>query len=163
MIMLVMNTAGKSLNTEEAPYGIISFELAGSVQKTEDILNSWDPAAQLRASFIQGLDFLYLVIYSTTLVLAVLWASETLFKAGWPPASAGIYLAWGMWLAGVLDAVENIALVGMLFGNILSPLPEVAAVCAIIKFALIFIGLVYTLYALVIRFFVPLNSRDNID
>lgn len=160
IIMLVMNTVGKSLNTDEAPLGIVSFEFAGSTQKAQKILDSWDNAAQLRAAFIQGLDFLYLVIYSTTIAIACLWAGQILHKARWPFASLGILLAWGLWLAAILDAVENIALVIIMLRRIITPLPEIAAVCATIKFALIFLGLVYALYALAIRLTLSLKPRD---
>jgi hypothetical protein len=151
-IMLVMNGAGGRLNTVAAPYGIVSFELAGSPQKAQVILDSWDHPAQLQAAFIQGLDYLYLVLYSTTIAQACLWAAKTLGRAGWPLASVGIPLAWGLWLAALSDAVENLALVEILFGSNASPWPEIAAVCAIIKFTLIFLGLVYALYALLIKF-----------
>jgi small-conductance mechanosensitive channel len=152
VIMMVMNSVGSSLNTEEAPYGIVSFELAGRVPKAQAILDSWDAAAQVRAAFIQGLDFLFLIVYSTTIALACLWAGKTLKRAGWAPAGLGIPLAWGLWIAAICDAVENYALVRMLFVSITSPWPGIAAVCAVIKFALIFLGLVYALYALVIKF-----------
>lgn len=160
VLMLVMNAVGSVLTTEKAPYGIISFELAGSVQKAQEIITGWDHTAQLHASFIQGLDFLYLIIYSTAIAFACLWAGETLRKSGWPLARLGVLLAWGLWLAAALDAIENIALVKMLFGGNSSPLPEIAAVCAIIKFSLIFAGLVYAIYALVIKFTTSLYSRD---
>lgn len=152
VVMIVMNSAGSILNTEDAPYGIISFEFAGNVQRAQAILASWDAAAQVHAAFIQGLDFLYLAIYSTTIALACLWAGETLKRATWPPVSLGLFLAWGLWFAALCDALENFALVKMLFGSISSPWPQIASVCAVIKFALIFLGLVYALYALVIRF-----------
>jgi hypothetical protein len=157
-MMLVMNAAGSSLYTEVAPYGIISLEFAGSPRKAEAILESWDRAAQLRAAFIQGLDFLYLIFYSTTIALACLWAGETLRRMGWSPAALGVPLAWGMWLAALCDFAENVALVVILFNRTSSPWPELAAVCAAIKFALIFIGMVYALYALVIRFAASLQS-----
>lgn len=160
IIMLVMNAAGRNLNTDEAPFGIISFEFAGSTQKAQEILSSWDFAAQLHAAFIQGLDFLFLGLYSTTIALACLWAGEILHITGWPLASFGNLLAWGLWLAASMDAVENVALVIMLFGRIESPLPEIAAICATIKFALIFFGLVYTLYALVIKLTTSMRPRD---
>lgn len=158
VIMIVMNSIGSALNTEEAPYGIISFELAGTEIRTKAILESWDHSAQLRAAFIQGLDFLYLLIYSTAIALACLWAGETLKKAGWPPARLGIPLAWGLWMAALCDALENFALVRLIFGSISPPWAEIAAVCAVIKFALIFLGLVYALYALVIRFAIARKS-----
>jgi hypothetical protein len=130
---------------------MVSLDFAGSPQRAKAILDSWDHPAQLRAAFIQGLDFLYLLVYSTTIAIACLWAGKTLHRAGWPLASIGIPLAWGLWLAALSDAVENVALVEILFGKYNSPWPEIAAACAILKFALIFLGLVYALYALLIK------------
>lgn len=157
-IMLVMSSAGSRLNTDAAPYGIVSFELARSPQRAQAILDSWDQAAQVQAAFIQGLDFLYLLLYSTTIAIACLWAGKTLGKAGWPLAALGTLLAWGLWLAALSDALENLALVEILFGRNTTPWPEIAAACAIIKFSLIFLGLVYALYALLIKLVAVRNS-----
>jgi hypothetical protein len=51
-------------------------------------------------------------------------------------------------LAAVLDAVENLALVIILFGVVESPYPEIAKWCAVIKFIIVFMGIMYGLIGL---------------
>jgi len=54
-------------------------------------------------------------------------------------------------LAALLDYIENIALVALLFGRLRSPFPEIAGVCAVIKFSIIITAIWYIFYGLVIR------------
>jgi len=151
LLMVAMNVIGEPLVTGAASNGIVSFELAGSVSKARQILDSWDEAARLHAAFSLGLDFLYLVAYSTTIGLACVLAAGVLRRRGWPLAGAGVPLAWGQWLAALLDVIENVALVSMLFGSVVEPWPQVARWCAIPKFVLILAGLLYALYGAVAR------------
>lgn len=152
LVMLIMNFVGTPLTTEAAPLGIISFELAGSVDEAQQIVDSWDQNAQLYAAFSLGFDYLFMVLYSTTIALACLWAGETLLGSGWPLSGLGVPLAWGLWLAALLDAVENLGLTRVLLVSNTSPWPEIAMWCAVVKFALIFLGLVYAFFGLVAYF-----------
>lgn len=151
LIMMVMNWVGLPLNTPAAPNGIVSFELAGTPARASEMLNSWDSGAHARAAFIQGLDFLFPAVYSTTLALGCIMAAGTLSARHLPLARWGSALAWGQWAAAIFDYLENIALVILLFGPSVAPWPQMAAVCAIIKFGLLFAGLVYGFYGLVMR------------
>jgi hypothetical protein len=150
LLMVVLNVSGGPLTTGAAPQGIVSFELAGSVSRIRHILDSWDEAAQLRAAFSLGLDFLFLVAYSTTIGFACLWAAGVARAREWPLAGAGIPLAWGQWLAALLDALENVALLIMLFGSVAEPWPQIARWCAVPKFVLVFVGLLYAALATVV-------------
>jgi hypothetical protein len=107
------------------------------------------------AAFLQGLDFLFLAVYSTTLSLGCLWARRVIVERGWPLAFLGVPLAWGQWLAAACDAIENVALAALLFGGPASPWPQAAWACAAVKFALIFLGLVYVFYGLAVRLAAP--------
>jgi hypothetical protein len=149
LMMFLMNFIGTPLTTPEAPLGIVSYEFAGSVSSAQSILDSWDHNAQLHAAFSLGLDYLFMVLYSSTIALACIWAGEVLDKNSWPLGKVSVPLAWGLWAAALLDAVENIALVVILFGVLVSPWPELAKWCAVVKFALIFMGMVYAFYGLV--------------
>ena len=120
---------------------IVDFELAGTVNTATDILNAWTPMDRIRAGFSLGFDFLYMPVYSTTIALACVWAASVRRSGVW--RSIGLALAWGLWLAAMLDAIENLALIGNLFGAPLDPLPTIAAVCATLKFGLILLGLLY--------------------
>jgi hypothetical protein len=130
------------LQTQAAPAGIVSFELAGSEAQARAILAAWDAQARSFAEYSLRLDFLFLVAYSTTIGLACLWADSVLRARGLP-FLFGLPLAWAMWLAALFDAIENIALLVILHGQPQSPWPQIARWSAIPKFTLVLIGLAY--------------------
>lgn len=148
-IMLVMSSVGEPLITPQAPAGIVSFELAGTPAKAQAILDSWDERAKQYAAFGLGLDYLYMPVYSTAIGLGCLLAATALLGAGWPLAWAGVPLAWGMWLAALFDGVENLGLTTMLLtGVTANAWPAIARLCALLKFGLLFLGLVFAFYGL---------------
>ncbi len=120
---------------------IVDFELAGNVAKATDILTAWTPMDRIHAGFSLGFDYLYMPIYSTTIALACVLAATVLRSGVWK--SIGLALAWGLWLAAIFDAIENLALIGNLFGTPSEPYPQIAALCATLKFGLILLGLLY--------------------
>lgn len=142
---VLLTWQGASLVTAEAPFGIVSFQLAGTLAQAQAIIRSWDEYARLNDAFGLGLDFLFMPVYSSALALACLWAGEVLRQHRWPLADLGAPLAWGQWLAVFFDMVENIALFLLLLGQVVAPWPAVARMAALIKFGLIFIGMVYGL------------------
>ncbi len=151
LIMLAMNFIGLPLNTSAAPSGIVSFEVAGSVENAQAMLDSWGSQGRVAAAFIQGLDFLFPAVYSTMLTLACLMASSTLGRAAWPLARLGTALAWAQWAAALFDYIENISLVVLIFGPVAAPWPQIAAICALIKFTLLIIGIAYGFFGLAAR------------
>jgi len=120
---------------------IVDYELAGSVDRAASIIGAWREVDRVRAGFSLGFDYLYMPLYSTTIALACLWAAKVSRSGAWN--SIGLALAWGLWLAAVFDAVENLALIVMLFGTPAEPYPAAAAACATLKFGLILSGLLY--------------------
>lgn len=136
---------------------IVDFELAGTTRATE-IINTWDAADKVRAGFSLGFDFLYMPVYSTLIALVCVWAAGVLALRQW--RTTGVILAWGLWAAAILDAIENVALTIMLFGTVADPYPLVAQICATIKFGLILLGLVFALLAAII-FLVRKASRSK--
>jgi len=135
---------------------IVDFELAGSVAKSSAIIGAWDTLARLQTCFNLGFDYLYMPVYSTTIALACVMGAGVVSRSGW--RNVGTLLAWGLWLAAVLDAVENYALITMMYGSPVDPYPQVAAICATCKFSLILLGLVYAAVSLVINI-VKLSRR----
>jgi hypothetical protein len=145
VVMVVLNGVGALLNTEVAPLGIVSFEFAGNVSTAQAILDSWDLQARVHAGFSLGSDFLFLVLYSTTIGYACAWVASGLRDGAWPLAWFGILLAWGQWLAALLDGVENTALWIILTNGPSVPWPQIAWWCAAVKFTLVLLGLVYVM------------------
>ena len=60
-------------------------------------------------------------------------------------------LAWGLWLAAISDAAENLALITELLGRNAAPWPQIAQICATIKFGLILLGILYVVAGIVLR------------
>ena len=128
---------------------IVDFELAGSVDKAQAIIDTWTANEHIHAGFSLGFDYLYMPVYSTTIALACVMAAGVLQRKAWH--SIGILLAWGLWIAAIADATENLALLTELFGNNVAPWPSVAQICATIKFGLIVLGLLYVIVGVVAK------------
>jgi hypothetical protein len=126
---------------------IVDFELAGTTARTSEIINAWDTQDKVRAGFSLGIDFLYMPVYSTLIALACVWAAGIFASRQW--RATGLLFAWGLWAAALLDAVENMALTVLLFGTVANPYPQIAQLCATLKFCLILLGLAFAVVALV--------------
>jgi hypothetical protein len=150
-IFITFQRTGSILNTHEAPNGIISFELAGSVIVADSILDSWSAKAREVAAFSLGLDYLFLVAYSSAFALACIWASRTPRIVNTALYRIGLWLAWGQFAAGLFDAIENGALITILLDAPKTPWPEIARICALIKFSLLGLALVYILLGVILR------------
>jgi hypothetical protein len=163
VVMGVLNGLGGPLKTEAAPQGIVSYEFAGNVSSAQEMLDSWKPQALAHAGFNLGFDFVFLLAYAAAIGLACAWVADVLQERR-RLAALGLWLAWGQGLAALLDAVENTALLKMLLGSASSPWPQIAWSCALPKFALVFLGLVYVVVGVVLRvldlkgFLKPLGS-----
>ena len=121
--------------------GILAFQFAPI--KT---LLLWDSIEKTWAAFSLGLDFLFLVIYSTLLSLGCIYAASFFQQETW--FILGIVLAWGQWIAAFFDVIENISLVAILFGSQISAIALISRFSAFIKFLLILLGLVYIVLGL---------------
>jgi hypothetical protein len=135
----------RPLTTPVTPGGILDLELAGAPERVREILAAWD-ASGVRDDAISNvqIDFVWLLLYSTTISLGCVLTAARLHERGWTRAGAlGLALAWGQWLAALLDAVENVAMLRLLQGSVAQPWPTIARACAIPKFALVVAGIAY--------------------
>jgi hypothetical protein len=128
---------------------IVDFELAGSVPQAQAIVDAWSETDRIRAGFSLGFDYLYMPVYSTTIALACVMAASVVKRRAW--LTLGLLLAWGLWIAALCDATENLALFSILLGNNVPPLPQIAQICATIKFGLIGLGLLYVIVGVVVK------------
>ena len=151
VVMGVLNATGGPLKTPAAPQGIVSFELAGDGPSAQAILDCWDCQARAHAGFNLGFDFVFMLLYSSAIGLACVWVACVLPSRYRPLAAVGLTLAWGQWLAALLDVVENVALLVILLDSPVAPWPQVALWCAVPKFALVFLGLGYVALGAVVR------------
>ncbi len=135
-----------SLRSEKVPLGIVSFELARTVDDARAILNAWSESQRLHAAFSIGIDYAYIIGYANVIAFVCAWSNGILQERQWLGASIGVLSAWGAWMAGLLDMIENVALINMLFGNLTDPYPFIASTSATIKLILVIMGLVYSVY-----------------
>lgn len=142
-VMASLQRLGQPLQTAAAPQGIISFELAGTLPLARQMIDSWGPTGQVYAGLDLGLDYLFLVAYANTIGLGCVLVADRLGRLFAPLAVVGIGLAWAQLGAAVFDAVENYALIQLLLGSEQTAWPIVARGCALSKFLLVGLGLVY--------------------
>jgi hypothetical protein len=156
--MGVMGWLDRPITNPDVPLGSVSFELAGTADAARRMVDSWDGTARLWAAFGLGFDYLFLLLYSTTIALGCLWAAARHAARGSALEQIGVPLAWGQWLAGGLDAIENAALTRMLITGVADPWPAVAWWAAVPKFVLVVMGLVYVFGGVLARRSVPVGA-----
>jgi len=157
-LFAVFRVLDQPLQTPAAPNGIVSFELAGSPLRAREITDEWKRSSLLLsavagqtdpnivnipyafAAFGLGIDYLFMPAYSLTLALGTLLVAEK--HSGWF-RSLGAVAGYGALVAAVFDAVENYALFQILLNRVYSPYPEIAYICASIKFSLLIFGFLY--------------------
>ena len=144
MTVVVFWLMAAPLTTEHAPFGIVSLELARYPEVAARVINSWNAGQQAQAIASVRWDFLWLLSYSTSISLACIWAAGMLGRSEFF-RKIGHFLAWLLWLAALLDAAENVALLQMLNGAIRVPWPQLSYWCALVKFDIVILGLLYVL------------------
>jgi hypothetical protein len=129
---------------------IIDFELAGSVDRAQEILATWRAEGVIDdAKTIQIFDLVYPLIYAAALAGLCLAAGGAWSRAGWPRlGAASIAMAWVAFAAAGFDYVENLALGVSLWDEPTEPWPQVALVAAVLKFAGIYLSLLYAVSGL---------------
>jgi membrane-bound metal-dependent hydrolase YbcI (DUF457 family) len=96
-----------------------------------------------------GLDYLFMVAYGGLLTLTCLWSARVLSRKARRFRRVGVFFAGAMWIAVLLDAVENAMVLHQLLHGSTSPWPEVTLWVALIKFQLIGLAFCYSLAGLV--------------
>ena len=146
------------LATEAAPRGIISYEFAYTAAAAERMLLSWSPVAKQRAMLSLGLDYLFLVLYPAFISRACARVALRLRERSPGAARLGVRLSWLVLAAGVLDAVENYALIEMLVTGPSDLWAQLAWWCATPKFILVGLGLAFALAGYVASRLIPTPS-----
>jgi len=150
LTMAALQTMAGPLKTAASPSGIISFELAGNLSKIESILSTWGPVGKMYAGLNLGLDYLFIAAYVGAIGLACALLGGSLVRHIRLLGLVGTFLAWALLLAGALDCLENYALIRLLLGSEVNTLAVFARLCAIPKFVIIFAGLGYVIFGLLL-------------
>ncbi len=150
ILLITLSIVDQSLKNVDSG-GIISYELAGSFDRSQEMLNSWDHNTKLYAAFSLGIDYLFMVSYSLFLALSIFKLSQNFVGHKNWLSQLGIYLAWAQFAAACFDAIENYFLFRLLLGSQTEIFSALAFYSASIKFVLIFLGLIYIASALILR------------
>ena len=147
-LAIALTSIGAPLNTDAAPRGIVSFELAGSAASAERMLASWSAPARERAMLSLGLDYLYMLVYPAWFSLACVLIARG--STAWH-GRLGRGLAWLVLPTGVLDAVENWALIRILLDGASDGWAALAFWCAAPKFVLLLLAVPYVVVGGLVR------------
>ena len=150
-VLLVFSTALMAfvdvpLQGEAAPWGIVSFELAGTPYRALAILVEWQSKGALgHARLSLLIDFVYLLVYAGFFAMLAVWLGSRLGERRWSNR-----MAWAASAAGIFDVLEN----GVLLYEVIAfdspaPLPQLALSFATVKFALLAVVVAYIAVAVV--------------
>ncbi len=148
IVFLAMRSVSEPLITSEAPGGIISFELAKSLEQSQAMLASWDTNTKINAGLSLGIDFLFLFVYGIFFAVACFSVAKKFKDRTHWFYTLGVYLAWLQLVAALFDAIENAALIKLLLGSLNSVYSSIAYYFASIKFVIIAIGIIYIIIGL---------------
>ena len=144
VIMGLIRYFDASLTNFVCENGIVSFEFAKDLENSKAMIDSWNAASTKAAYSSLILDFLFLIVYSFFIGLLIHKIVQRTKENSFI-SKVGVLLIWGVFLAALFDVIENIALLNLLSGNLSQVWSSIAYYFAILKFALIFGGIIYIL------------------
>ena len=138
---------------------IVSFEVAGTPQQAQAILDSWAQQG-LTQAFLSSIywDYPFILLYTATIILGCWWAAGLTRRS--VLVRIGNRISGGLILAGLADVIENLA---MTYSVLHAPKywsTQLAAVAAYLKFGILAIGLLYFLFCLIFALVQKLRSED---
>lgn len=134
IILLVVN---EPLKTAAAPQGMISFQLAATLEQSLAIITSWHQDRQRWAVMSLAIDFLFILVYLVTLVRLTGYCLSD--RPGVREQQIGRWVRALFVAAGISDVGENI----LLLNNLAAPsdtLSLAATGCALMKFTGLLLG-----------------------
>ena len=150
IMMYIMASTGRSLNTPATPLGILNLEFAYNSSKAHAVIEAWAPTRSNSTDNIRvaikntWLDFIFLFFYSLFLFYACKTIAESF--TGFVH-KLGVLLAMGALNAGLLDIAENAGMLITLNGFSTGSIALLTTICSVIKWILALSALAYLLLA----------------
>jgi hypothetical protein len=136
---------------ENPPHkGIVAFELVGTAEGAQKMIDAWGPELSLLMAKSVRIDFLFIPAY------ALLFFAATMLFSLLVGGSVGVWvkrIAFLPFVSAVCDIVENIFMILALksAGSIPAIYPVIAKWCATVKFGLLAVAVVAWVVAIVVR------------
>lgn len=131
--------------------GMVTFELAASQDRADEILAEWGEEGRDAARESLWIDFAFLLAYGALLTLALAAARDLARGRGWGRlARIGAVVVYFGALAAAFDVLENACLL-LTLDSAGAAFPVLATIFATCKFALLAIALAYLLAAMALR------------
>jgi hypothetical protein len=137
------------------PSNIVAFELAGNVDTAQEIISNWSTEQIDNVKTSIYLDFAFILTYCSAFMFACRAASSYSRVQFFIKTSK--QLVWLIWISGVCDAIENIAMLRTL--NEISQISvSIAFYVATIKFSILLIALIFVLISLITGLFSKIKT-----
>ncbi len=150
IMIVVMAKTGATLKTPTTPKGILDLEFAYNTTKTTIVTASWAPNNIIdnisKAKINTYYDFIFLLFYSFLLFFT---CKKIAKKHTGSTGNAGLLIAKGVLLAGMLDILENMGMLITLSGHSSSAIAMFTTICSVIKWGLVIIAVGYCLAGLI--------------
>lgn len=132
------------------PSNIVAFELAGTVEAASKIISEWsvDQISRVKTSIY--LDFGFILAYCSAFMFACRAASS--YSAVEFFSKTGKQLVVLIWIAGLCDAIENIAMLRTL-SEVSQTSVSIAFYTATAKFGILLLALIFILMCVATGFF----------
>ena len=146
LVWLVGKKASAS-NVELAPdsgYHLPMWAFEIAADKAPMIFKNWNSEVKSKLREALLWDYLFILIYPTAISVACLIAGRFLEAINWISFKYCLIIIALQWVAALFDSIENYALLNVLKGALDGFWPQVSKWCAITKFCLIFLGLIYS-------------------
>lgn len=130
--------------------GIIGLEFAGSLERVEEIQAEWGSHDEYLARLSLWIDFGFMASYGAFFALACVAVRDFAARRGLGKlAAAGVIAPACAIGAALFDLAENAIWLLLLGGHLGFAAPAIATACAILKFALIAVAILYSLVGLI--------------
>jgi hypothetical protein len=134
LVLVAMRLIDSGLQTASAVHGIVSFEFCAFSASCAVQLQDWGVRGQQLAMLSLGLDYLFIPLYAGLLWLALVRLASLQSIKLQRLTRFAAHLAL---LAGLVDTLENYALIQLLLSQSITPYGMLAALCASAKFTLL--------------------------
>jgi len=143
---IAMGVVDSYIQNETTPYGIVSFEFIKSIEASNAALQAWGEKGKITAGISLGLDYLYIVVYTSMMCLALSLTSEKVSILSPHLGKMVLITAYLAPLIGLFDAIENYGLIHLLLGSTNQVWPLVAYYFAVGKFSGVMIVLILVVW-----------------